>query len=83
MCIRVRFAPLDPLNFRPYDAAGNTVTLPATLPRDASLVALRAVLEELAVEQPPDGAVCWCGAAVHILPRVPEQRRSGQVTHGA
>jgi hypothetical protein len=84
MCLRVRFAPLDPLNFRPYDAAGNTVTIPDVLPRESRLVALRAVLEELAVEQPPNGALCWCGAPVEVMPRVPDQRRSGQVTpHGA
>lgn len=81
MCLRVRFEPFDPLTFRPYDAAGNTVTLPDTLAEAASLAALRAVLEELAVEQPPHGAICWCGAPVDLMPRVPEQRRSGQVTH--
>jgi hypothetical protein len=84
MCLRVRFEPFDPLTFRPYDHVGNTITLPDTLPEEASRVALRAVLEELAVEQPSDGAICWCGAPVDLMPRVPEQRRNGQVTnHGA
>lgn len=82
MCIRVRYEAFDPLNaFRPYDAASGTVTLPDCLAQPDTLTALRAVLEELAVAQPESGAICWCGEPVHLLPRVPTQRRSGQVTH--
>lgn len=80
MCLRVRFKPLDPLvAFKPWDADGNVVTLPDCLTQSNVLVALRAVLEELAVDQPEFGAVCWCGAPVVLLPRFPIQRRSEQV----
>lgn len=82
MCIRVRYEAFDPLNgFRPYDADSGTVTLPDYLAQPATLTALRAVLEELAVEQPEHGAICWCGEPIHLLPRVPTQRRNGEVTH--
>lgn len=82
MCIRVRYESFDPLGvFHPYDADAGVVTLPSTLQESDSLHALRAVLEELAVEQPESGAICWCGEPIHLLPRVPTQRRSGQVTH--
>jgi hypothetical protein len=84
MCIRVRYAPISQTSFTPYDAEGNVVVLPDGLEPEWSMVALRAVLEELAVEQPESGAICWCGAVVHLTPRIPNQRRSGQVTnHGA
>ncbi|TXS23122.1 hypothetical protein EAO70_04955 [Streptomyces sp. adm13(2018)] len=82
MCIRVRYEAFDPLDaFQPYNADTGVVTLPDALAQADTLVALRAVLEELAVEQPAFGAVCWCGEAILVLPRVPSQRRSGQVTH--
>ena len=84
MCIRVRYEAFDPLGaFHPYDAAAGVVTLPSSLPESDSLSALRAVLEELAVRQPESGAICWCGEPVVLLPGIPTQRRSGQVTHGA
>ncbi|MES9804967.1 hypothetical protein [Streptomyces cinereoruber] len=83
MCIRIRYQQFDPLSgsFRPYDAGTGTVTLPDALPHADTLVALRAVLEELAVEQPESGAICWCGEDIVVVPRVPEQRRSSQVIH--
>jgi len=82
MCIRVRYEAFDPLgDFQPYNASTGVVTLPTALAQADTLVALRAVLEELAVEQPESGAICWCGEAINLLPRVPTQRRSGQVTH--
>ncbi|MEU0317097.1 hypothetical protein [Nocardioides sp. NPDC006273] len=84
MCIRVRYQIFDPLeDFQPYDADAGIVTLPLTLARSATLTALRAVLEELAVAQPESGAICWCGEPVMLLPSVPTQRRNGQVAHGA
>jgi len=83
MCIRVRYEAFDPLGaFHPYDADAGVVTLPAALATSASLVALRAVLQELAVEQPESGAICWCGEPIVLLPRVPNQRRSANA-HGA
>ncbi|MFC8491838.1 hypothetical protein ACFUJU_13745 [Streptomyces sp. NPDC057235] len=82
MCIHIRFEQFDPLSaFKPYDAGTGTVTLPDALPHAETLVILRAVLEELAVVQPESGAICWCGEDILVVPRVPEQRRSGQVIH--
>jgi hypothetical protein len=82
MCIHIRFEQFDPLSaFRPYDAATGTVTLPEDLTRSDTLVALRAVLEELAIKQPESGAICWCGEPLMMLPCVPTQRRNGQVTN--
>ncbi|MGW4850212.1 hypothetical protein ACWEPZ_03125 [Streptomyces sp. NPDC004288] len=85
MCIRVRYEAFDPLDaFQPYNADTGVVTLPDVLAQADTLLALRSVLEELAVEQPEFGAVCWCGEVINLLPRVPTQRRSGQVIrHGA
>lgn len=77
MCIRVRYEAFDPLQgFQPYDATGGVVTLPDVLAESSCLIALRAVLEELAIAQPEDGAICWCGAPVELLPRVPVQRKA-------
>lgn len=84
MCIRVRYEAFDPLGaFHPYDAAAGIVTLPDCLAQADTLTILRAVLEELAVKQPESGAICWCGEPIMLLPRIPTQRRSGQVNHGA
>lgn len=82
MCVRVRFSSCD----RPlvYDAEASTITLPTVLDHAHAVTALRAILSKLRVVQPELGAVCWCGEPVTLLPRVPEQRRSGQVIkHGA
>ena len=82
MCVRIRFTSC----VRPciYDAETNTIDLPEILDHAHAVTALRAVLSELHAEQPQSGAVCWCGEPVSLLPRVPEQRRSGQVIkHGA
>lgn len=75
MCVRIQFSAHCPAD--PWDTAARTITLPATLPAAGTAVVVRAVLTELAVEQPPDGAVCFCGA--QLLPRVPEQRTSSEV----
>lgn len=83
MCIRVEYTPRAMLT-EPWDAGHNLITLPAELTEPFALRALRAVLDELDIEQPALGALCWCGEPVPLLPRVPQQRRSGQVmTHGA
>lgn len=83
MCIRVESAPRADLN-EPWDSARQVITIPGEL-RDAfALRAVRAVLAELDVPQPEFGAICWCGEPIRLLPRIPQQRRSGQVmTHGA
>lgn len=77
MCVRVEYSALLPAD--PWDPSARVITLPASLPVDSTAVVVRALLRELAVEQPHDGAVCFCGAPVHLLPRVPEQRRSSEV----
>lgn len=82
MCVRVRYSTAAP--YVPYDPDGNCICLPLPLPEDLAYAALRAILDELAVEQPPSGARCFCGASVVLAPRVPEQRRSVEVMgHGA
>lgn len=82
MCVHVRFtARVCP---HIYDAEARTITLPANLDHTHAVTAARAVLSELRVIQPELGAVCWCGEAVTMLPRVPEQRKNEQVMkHGA
>lgn len=82
MCVRVRFSAHCPAD--PWDADRRVITLPVTLPDAGTVRVVRAVLAELAVTQPPDGAVCFCGEPVRLSPRVPEQRRSSEViSHGA
>ena len=82
MCVRIHFAPPDALPA--YDADERVIRIPGQLPPAHTVTLVRAILTELVVEQPELGAVCWCGAAVDLLPRVPHQRRSEQVVkHGA
>ena len=50
----------------PWDADGGLITVPAGLGVARTERIVRAVLLELAVQQPPSGAVCWCGQAVDI-----------------
>lgn len=83
MCIRVHYVPLTELD-DPWDADRLVITLPIELTGRFALQALRVVLTELDVTQPEFGARCWCGEAISLQSRIPEQRRSGQVvTHGA
>lgn len=84
MCIRVQYAPRHLLE-EPWDADHQLVTIPAELNDEFAMRALRVVLHELDVPQPERGARCWCGEPIRLLPRVPQQRRSGQVVihHGA
>lgn len=79
MCIRITYT-ARPI-FDPYDSATQVITLPAALSPASAQVAVRALLTELAVVQPRVGARCHCGAAIRLLPRVPQQRRSEQVSH--
>lgn len=79
MCIRVQYAPL--VSQCLWDKDLQLISLPQDLPPACAAIAVRAVLTELAVPQPRSGAVCFCGEPVEVLPRVPEQRRSGQVIH--
>jgi hypothetical protein len=77
MCIRVQFTSAHPL--RPYDHRQRLILLPAAMPQQNALVAVRAVLAELAVVQPSTGARCFCGAPVWVTPPRSDQRRSEQV----
>lgn len=76
MCIRIRITSAPASTYRHWDADSNTITLPATLPDERLMWALRLVLDRMAVHQPPDGATCHCGATIRLLPRVPMQRKS-------
>lgn len=77
MCVRIRIAARAVLPI--YDVAAGTITVPAYVIPSQRATAVRAVLAQLAVVQPEDGAVCWCGEPVELAPRVPNQRRSEQV----
>lgn len=79
MCIRINYT-TSPAPFRIYDSSTQVIALPATMPDEVVEDAVRAVLAKLAVPQPRAGARCHCGAAIR-LPRVPQQRRSEQVSH--
>lgn len=81
MCVQIHFNTFSARE--PFDSENRTITLPAALGPADTLYVVRAILHELAVPQPPAGAVCWCGEDVDLL-RVPRQRRSNQVvSHGA
>jgi RNA polymerase-binding transcription factor DksA len=81
MCIRVQYAPRHEIT-DPWDAARQVITIPAELSAPQyALRALRTVLRQLDVEQGSFGARCWCGEQISLLPRVPQQRRSGKVIH--
>lgn len=56
----------------PWDSASATITVPAGLSPERTCKALQAVLSKLHVEQPPNGAVCWCGALIQT-PSIPVQ----------
>jgi hypothetical protein len=80
MCVRVRYTSAAP--YVPYDPAERCICLPSSLPEELTLTVVRAILGEMAIEQPSAGATCFCGAPVRFLPRVPQQqRRSEQVSH--
>lgn len=78
MCIRVQYAPRSLLD-EPYDADRQLITLPTELHELFLPAALRAVLDELDIDQPPFGARCWCGEPIGLLPAIPQQRRSDEV----
>lgn len=63
MCIRVRSASsID----APYDHVRKLIIIPAGLSAERIEIAVRAVLAKLGVEQPPRGAICWCGERVLV-----------------
>lgn len=80
MCIRVQYVPRHLLE-DPYDASHQVVTLPDTLREQYALRALRTVLGELGIPQARFGARCWCGEQIGLLPLIPQQRRSNEVSN--
>lgn len=50
----------------PWDHEREIITIPAGLDTEHTVLAVRAVLLELVVQQPAAGAVCWCGEPVDI-----------------
>lgn len=82
MCIRIRHASLIAT---PYDDERQIITIPAGLSGPQQLIAVRAVLTELAIPQPrTGGALCWCGAVISLLPRIPQQRTTEEaIVRGA
>ena len=75
MCIRVHYASYATACSRPFDHDRQIITLPSGLAAATVLSVVRAFLSELAVDQPADGAVCWCGDAVSVQARIPQQRK--------
>ncbi|ABD94171.1 unknown [Streptomyces phage mu1/6] len=73
MCITVRRSTAPVVTLRPWDPATLTITIPAGLGAAAAITAVRAVLTELAIPQPVDGAVCCCGQPLR-LSFIPVQR---------
>ncbi|GAA2457285.1 hypothetical protein GCM10010405_46700 [Streptomyces macrosporus] len=72
MCVRVHYASVV---MAPWDPQQETITIPAHLKPPHALRAVRRVLAELAVVQPEEGAVCWCGEPITLgLLAVPAQR---------
>lgn len=63
MCIRVRRSTAVT---KPWDPARQIITIPTEHETPAATVAARATLAQLGINQPPTGAVCWCGEPVHI-----------------
>ncbi|WP_129307946.1 hypothetical protein [Streptomyces sp. L2] len=82
MCIRVQYAPRHEIT-DPWVRDRNTILIPDELGATTlfTLRAVRAVLQQLGVEQGTFGAVCWCGETISMLPAIPTQRRSNEVIH--
>ncbi|GHI91321.1 hypothetical protein [Streptomyces olivaceus] len=81
MCIRVQFVPRDEIH-EVWDRARNVITIPDSLSATTrfTLKAVRAVLEEMGVEQGEFGARCWCGEYMHI-PAAIRQQQLNEVIH--
>lgn len=76
MCISVHRSPT--VNDM-WDAEARTITIPTQLDDAHAAAAVRATLNELGVEQPHIGALCWCGDPIQAVPRIPEQRHHSEV----
>lgn len=78
MCVRVEYSSHST---DPWDSTRGVIILHPALPPEQTMTVIRAILTELAVQQPAFGARCYCGAEVKLLPRIPDQRRSSEVIH--
>ncbi|MEU9645511.1 hypothetical protein [Streptomyces sp. NPDC048188] len=80
MCIRVQFVPRDEIR-ELWDRTRNVITIPAELRSTTrfTLLAVRAVLEEMGVAQDQFGARCWCGEYTNLLALTSQQQN--EVTH--
>lgn len=58
----------------PWDANRSIITIPAGLSPEREIRAIRTVLAALDVEQPQNGARCWCGASLDLSGAIPSQR---------
>ncbi|MEV7470451.1 hypothetical protein AB0O20_28700 [Streptomyces kronopolitis] len=64
----------------PYDSERQVIFIPDHLTPQRTVIAVRAVLDELVVEQPEFGAVCFCGAPVDPAEGlIPRQRTTDEV----
>ncbi|WP_345642701.1 hypothetical protein [Streptomyces tremellae] len=79
MCVTVRFE--SGTRIEPWDPTERTITVPAGLSPLLTVTAVRAVLAELCISQPPFEALCFCGETIETLPRVPEQRSTQVVSN--
>lgn len=79
MCVRIERVP-DPV--QPYDSARRVISVPDCLSPQLTVIAVRAVLDELAIAQPEFGAVCFCGAPVGVAEGlIPRHRLIDEVIH--
>lgn len=78
MCVRVHFTVDAAASWNPKQ---ETISIPAHLEPPYALRAVRAILAKLAVVQPEDGAVCWCGEPVRMcgVTAIPSQRPPSEV----
>lgn len=80
MCIRVQRA--DTVT-APWSPTQDTLTIPAHIPESVLPDAVRWMLAEIGIDQPPHGAVCWCGDPVRVAPHIPLQRTREVMHRGA
>ena len=78
MCVRVERVSSPAL---PYDSERRVISIPAHLTLQRTVIAVRAVLDELVIEQGEFGAVCFCGAPVDMTEGLIPRQRTGEVNH--
>ncbi|TJZ55574.1 hypothetical protein FCH28_09540 [Streptomyces piniterrae] len=79
MCVRVERVPSPAL---PYDSERRVISVPDCLSPQLTVIAVRAILDELAIPQPEFGAVCFCGTPIGVSEElIPPQRLTDEVIH--